>query len=325
MQHDVGERKDEEQKKKEKFSCLSFENRTSRHIPPMTHVVRNRSNSSIHQQCSSTMRVLSTAARAATALSMTASNTTYMSLTTSSMMLNEIPPFDPLKAQRRIFLLRHGETDWNQRGLMQGGGFDIELNDSGKQQAEMLAQELIGIKNHGIGVVASSHLQRAKQTADILHNTLQQQQVDDDFSLIHQVVCMPEFGEMRFGWLEGTALRGPESTKESRNLFQTENAKMSSSMDYSYPGGGESVRCVETRAKRGVEMLYEQHPEVQAIAIVAHGRLNKILLASLLYNDALQYPAVHQSNTCINVIDYCHDGTYEEVILSYMDHIIRQQ
>ena len=68
---------------------------------------------------------------------------------------------------RRIFLIRHGETDWNKQGKLQGGSVDIALNSKGKQQATQLANEL-----HNTGtkfdIIASSHLQRACQTADAL-------------------------------------------------------------------------------------------------------------------------------------------------------------
>jgi len=272
----------------------------------------------------SVMKVFSTVARVETALSLSSSNTTDL-MASTSFLLDVIPPFNPLTCQRRLFLLRHGETDWNARGLMQGGGYDIELNKSGYRQAELLSQEIVGVSNINIGVVASSHLKRAKQTAHVLHRNLLSEQAQGKHQTHPHVISMKEFGEMRFGALEGNALRGAESTQETRNLFAKQNAKMQLCMDYAYPGGGESVRCVEKRGIRGVETLYQQYPDADSIAIVAHGRFNKVLIASLLYGDALQYPRVNQGNTCINVIDQCHDGTYEEVVLSYMDHITRER
>ena len=44
-----------------------------------------------------------------------------------------LPPPEP--GFRRVYLLRHGETDWNARGMLQGGGFDIDLNATGRHQA----------------------------------------------------------------------------------------------------------------------------------------------------------------------------------------------
>jgi hypothetical protein len=43
---------------------------------------------------------------------------------------------------RRIYLLRHGETNWNAEGKIQGGGFDIPLNEKGRAQAMAATKNL---------------------------------------------------------------------------------------------------------------------------------------------------------------------------------------
>jgi probable phosphoglycerate mutase len=63
-----------------------------------------------------------------------------------------------------IYLVRHGRTDWNEKGLIQGHT-NIALNQEGKIQAENLARELKHIK---FDKVFSSDLARAKQTAEII-------------------------------------------------------------------------------------------------------------------------------------------------------------
>jgi broad specificity phosphatase PhoE len=62
-----------------------------------------------------------------------------------------------------LLLVRHGETDWNRDGRWQGGS-DTSLNDLGRGQARVLAQELDG----NVGVVYSSDLSRARETAEII-------------------------------------------------------------------------------------------------------------------------------------------------------------
>ena len=66
-----------------------------------------------------------------------------------------------------LLLVRHGETDWNRDGRWQGGS-DTSLNDVGREQARSLADELDG----DIDVVYSSDLARARQTAEIVAETL---------------------------------------------------------------------------------------------------------------------------------------------------------
>ena len=64
--------------------------------------------------------------------------------------------------------LRHGETDWNTRGLTQGRT-DIPLNAAGLAQAEAAASRLAG---HGIAGIACSPLGRACQTAEAVGRVL---------------------------------------------------------------------------------------------------------------------------------------------------------
>ena len=63
-----------------------------------------------------------------------------------------------------IYFVRHGETEWNKIGRMQGH-IDIELNEEGKNQAQIVHDKLSGVK---FDKVFSSPLKRTKQTAQII-------------------------------------------------------------------------------------------------------------------------------------------------------------
>jgi uncharacterized phosphatase len=63
-----------------------------------------------------------------------------------------------------IYLIRHGETDWNRQGRLQGLE-DIELNETGIRQAGQCAE---AFKNISVDSILTSPLKRAKQTADII-------------------------------------------------------------------------------------------------------------------------------------------------------------
>jgi len=65
-----------------------------------------------------------------------------------------------------IYLVRHGQTDWNIEKKHTQGHTDIPLNENGKKQAEQLAQSISNLK---IDKIISSDLLRAKETAEIIN------------------------------------------------------------------------------------------------------------------------------------------------------------
>ena len=64
----------------------------------------------------------------------------------------------------KLLLTRHGQTDWNVMGKVQGIT-DIELNETGIKQAEETREKLL---NENIDEIISSPLKRAKKTAEII-------------------------------------------------------------------------------------------------------------------------------------------------------------
>jgi broad specificity phosphatase PhoE len=101
-----------------------------------------------------------------------------------------------------LYLVRHGETDWNAAGRWQGQT-DVPLNERGRAQARELAGRLRGA---GIASIASSDLLRARETAEIVAGAL---------GLALDLVD-PALRERRFGRFEGltrdeVAVRHPEA------------------------------------------------------------------------------------------------------------------
>lgn len=81
-----------------------------------------------------------------------------------------------------IFVIRHGETDWNATGRWQGWE-DIELNENGRTQAYHCAEK---IKDRKWGAIITSPLKRARETADILATVLGIDNVQEDNDLIER-------------------------------------------------------------------------------------------------------------------------------------------
>ncbi len=70
----------------------------------------------------------------------------------------------PMHGSATLFLVRHGETDWNAAGRWQGQT-DVPLNPRGREQAREVAARL---RTAGLAAVASSDLLRARSTAEIV-------------------------------------------------------------------------------------------------------------------------------------------------------------
>lgn len=202
------------------------------------------------------------------------------------------------RRRRRIYLLRHGETEWNKLGKIQGGGFDIPLNDNGRQQAMAAALALDGIP---LGVVASSHLSRAKETADIVwqhrHRHRQQHHYNGSVPIDdRRRVVLEGLGEMRFGELEGLSSRDLQLDASLKKRFHTIKAEIKRDPLKAFPGGGESTIDVQERAVAALGKMLMDFPDEQHIAIVSHGRTNKVLIAATAMGDVMQYPTVLQGS-----------------------------
>mgnify|MGYP005782903757 FL=1 len=76
----------------------------------------------------------------------------------------------------KILITRHGQTDWNVLGKIQGQT-DIELNDNGRQQAKETGEL---IKNENIDIIITSPLKRAKETAKIINENFNVTIIEDN-------------------------------------------------------------------------------------------------------------------------------------------------
>lgn len=127
-----------------------------------------------------------------------------------------------------IYLARHGETDWNLKGLIQGHT-DIPLNETGKQQAYELAA---AIKDKGISInrIYSSDMKRARETAEIVAK-----------ELLVEAQALKGIQEVNLGRWEG------HTWKQVRELFPDEYRVWYENRRYEVPPEGESYEQVLQR------------------------------------------------------------------------------
>lgn len=73
-----------------------------------------------------------------------------------------------MDSQAHVCVTRHGETDWNAMGVLQGW-LDVPINDEGRRQAHQLA---VDFADAGFVSIVSSPLVRARETAEIIADAL---------------------------------------------------------------------------------------------------------------------------------------------------------
>ncbi|CAK9050948.1 Uncharacterized phosphatase PhoE, partial [Durusdinium trenchii] len=186
-----------------------------------------------------------------------------------------------------VLLCRHGETDANAKGIIQGAGIDPPLNGTGRAQAERLGAAVQSVK---LGLVVSSCLKRAKTTAQLVAQVAGHR---------GEVVEHADLNEMAYGDLEGKVLRDvmPELKAVSKRWAEGDH-------DHGCPGGGETPNEVLERGLRGLRHVLETHQPRDAVLVVGHSRFNKVLLSHLTGKPMHRLP---QDNACVNVISYSHD------------------
>lgn len=174
-----------------------------------------------------------------------------------------------------IGLVRHGVTDWNKEGRMQGRN-DIPLNDEGRRQAELLGKRLAGEE---WDYIYSSDMQRARETADIIAGHMGKRVEGYD----------PLMAERAFGQLEGTT--------EQDRLERW--GKAWRDMDH----GGEAREDVIRRGMSMLEELDARHPG-KRVLVISHGAV----IGSLVESMFPEFGFIGLKNTCVNVIEKTEGG-----------------
>jgi probable phosphoglycerate mutase len=160
----------------------------------------------------------------------------------------------------RILLVRHGETDWNAAGRIQGHS-DTPLNAAGRLQARRAAQRLA---REPIRALYSSDLARAFETATII-----------GVPLGLTVVASPQLRERRYGAWEG--LTSPEIQARYPEQFAIWRARSTVFV----PPQGETRNELLTRALAELQTIARRHVR-EMVVVVSHGGLCYVLINHIL-------------------------------------------
>ncbi|MBM9468167.1 histidine phosphatase family protein [Nakamurella leprariae] len=164
-----------------------------------------------------------------------------------------------------LYLVRHGQSTWNERGLVQGQRTTPELTDLGRAQAAATAALLAGV---GVHRVLSSDLTRAWQTAEI----------------VARVTGLRPFAstllrERGLGVLEGL------TTQEAADRVGETDA----GDPFWRPEGGESLDDV--RARVAAVLASPLVTDLDGpVAVISHGDVLRVAIADLLGEDLAEMP-----------------------------------
>lgn len=184
--------------------------------------------------------------------------------------------------QTTLLLIRHGQTPWNALGKIQGCT-DIELENEGRLQAQLLAEKLSG----NFSAVYTSPLKRAHETASILANSASLYPVD-----------VPALREINFGLWEGLTFKEvQEKYPEAYSCFKSDEIQAPLCS-----GDGSILNCSK-RAKACILDLVKVHPG-ETIVTVSHGGLIKSALIGLFGFKMTMYHQISLGNTCITTIRF---------------------
>jgi len=199
---------------------------------------------------------------------------------------------------KELFIIRHGETDLNKQGIVQGRGVNPPLNESGRKQALLFYEYY---RNEPFEIIYTSTLRRAYETVA---------------SFIEKGIPWEkhaELDEISWGIYEGKPVTPGFKALYKKLLDDWRNGLLDEKVE-----GGESPLEVSARQKQFIEYLLSK-PE-KKILICMHGRAMRMFLALLLNEDLRMmdnYP--HHNLTLYKLIFDGH--CFTTTLFNNMDHL----
>ncbi len=186
-----------------------------------------------------------------------------------------------------FYIIRHGETDLNRQGIVQGSGVDSDLNSLGRTQAQLFHEKY---RHISFDYIFLSALKRTEQTAiHFLNSGI-------------KYTKKAEINEIHWGEHEGKA-----SSPERREDFEkTVEAWKQGDYD-ARTMSGESAAELAKRLhifKAEMEQLdYESHKNV---LVVSHGRTLRVLMCVLKNEPLTNMQSYEHSNTGLFLLNFNH-------------------
>lgn len=183
---------------------------------------------------------------------------------------------------KKIYIVRHGQTDYNLKGIVQGSGVNASLNDNGKKQAQQLFD---AYKHIPFDCVYTSALARTQETVQSFL----------DLGIPH--ISTPALNEISWGSMDGKI-----DTHEKDNAYWQMIALWKQGQVDVKEGDGESPMDVVQRLKP-VIAEWEQS-DAQYLLVCMHGRAIRILLSMLLSTPLKEMDKYTHANCCVYELEW---------------------
>lgn len=193
-----------------------------------------------------------------------------------------------MSSNKKIYLIRHGQTDYNKMGIVQGSGVDTDLNGTGLRQAAAFYE---CYKHIPFKKVYTSALKRSIQSVE---------------SFINEGIPHEEhagLNEISWGNKDGKIITSDDDTFYKKIVNNWHKGMVDERID-----GGESPLDVQIRQKPVLDLILSREEE-DHILICMHGRAMRVLLTTMLSYELSRMDEFRHSNLGLYLLSY-NDKTF---------------
>ena len=195
----------------------------------------------------------------------------------------------------KLYIIRHAETEYNRKGIIQGSEVDSDINDIGDSQSKSFYDYY---QNVNFDKIYTSDLKRTFQTVKrFTENGTEYEK-------------LKEFNEISWGVNQGKS----DDLEDYSKLIDT---WLAGDLDNKFEKG-ESPNEMSLRLVKGFNKVLEDNHDTVLLCI--HGRALRILLSKIIDNDLTKMDKYIHSNTGLYILEF-KDGKYEILGSNLRDHL----
>ncbi len=200
---------------------------------------------------------------------------------------------------KNIYLIRHGQTDFNKRGIVQGRGVDSDLNEVGRNQAILFFS---AYKHISFDKIYLSTLKRTQQTVQPFIN-----------------MGIPYEKLLGLDELDWGEYEGKEGSEDLKRGFTEITTKWSNGDYHARFDGGESPLEVASRQLEALEYILSKQNE-NNILICMHGRAMRLLLCAISGYELCEMDTFPHQNLSLYKINYENEA-FSITLFNNTDHL----